>query len=315
MILFYDQVCPAPYTYADLTTKPMGGSEASVLRIAAALLERGYTVTHRQKGDGQAMPDPGRVTHVITVRSPGHCVLMTEQYPKARHMLLLGDYSSPNDYKYTHLLAQAGVEVILVSEHHKDHWITTMRGHGVIQFPKVSRIYNPIDDDLVPRAEPNPNKLVFFSSPHKGLERTLQLFQLLRRQNPGFEISIANPGYYPLPKDLVGEGVRVLGPLPHPEVMREVSDALCVFYPNTVFPETFGIVFAEANALGVPVLAHAFGAAPEILYHPSEYMDTNNIPGVIEKVMAWHSGMRPRVRGKKEFRMSEVIRQWERRLK
>ena len=52
----------------------------------------------------------------------------------------------------------------------------------------------------------------------------------------------------------------------------EVRSALCVFYPNFVLPETFGLVFAEASAVGTPVLTHDCGAASEVLADPRQLL-------------------------------------------
>lgn len=60
-------------------------------------------------------------------------------------------------------------------------------------------------------------------------------------------------------------GIEWLGPLPHARAVAEMRSALCVFYPNFVLPETFGLVFAEASAVGTPVLTHDCGAAAEVL--------------------------------------------------
>ena len=57
-----------------------------------------------------------------------------------------------------------------------------------------------------------------------------------------------------------------LGALPPAQVIEQARSALCVFMPNFLMPETFGLVFAEANAVGTPVLAHDCGAAREVLH-------------------------------------------------
>src|SRR5581483_2147599 len=45
-----------------------------------------------------------------------------------------------------------------------------------------------------------------------------------------------------------------------------------VFYPKFVLPETFGLVFAEASAVGTPVLTHDCGAAAEVLADPRQVL-------------------------------------------
>jgi glycosyltransferase involved in cell wall biosynthesis len=151
------------------------------------------------------------------------------------------------------------------------------------------------------------NKLIYFSSPHKGLERTLALFPKLRAH--GFTLSIANPGY--LPDAAINmDGVTVLGALPHAEVMKELQSSLCVLHLNDVFPETFGLVHAEANALGVPVLTSIKGANREILMNHEQLVDVRDDEAVIRKLLGWRI-QRPVVKGRDEFRLSNVLTEWE----
>jgi glycosyltransferase involved in cell wall biosynthesis len=93
-------------------------------------------------------------------------------------------------------------------------------------------------------------------------------------------------------------------------VLRYVRESLCVFYPQTVHAETFGLVFAEANAVGTPVLAHDFGAAREVLSNPEQLVDGKDPRALIAKLRAWHDGARAQVAARPEFRASAVIAEW-----
>ncbi len=55
--------------------------------------------------------------------------------------------------------------------------------------------------------------------------------------------------------------------------MQHIRESLCVFYPQTQRCETFGLVYAESNAVGTPVLAHDFGAAREVLSSPDQLIN------------------------------------------
>jgi glycosyltransferase involved in cell wall biosynthesis len=126
---------------------------------------------------------------------------------------------------------------------------------------------------------------------------------------PELRLYVANPGYRP---DLKREvrGVVNLGALPHGEVIRHVRQSLCVFYPNTVFPETFGLVFAEANAVGTPVLTHDLGAAREVLGSAIQIADASDYRAFTRRVLAWREGKRPRVKTSEAFRLRSVAAQW-----
>jgi glycosyltransferase involved in cell wall biosynthesis len=117
-----------------------------------------------------------------------------------------------------------------------------------------------------------------------------------------------------------------------------MRSALCVFYPNFVLPETFGLVFAEANAVGTPVLTHDCGAAAEVLAAHEQLLPvspvsrryermTRLLPRAlrpmlaaraerrglfepyVERVRAWRSH-RPRVSADARFRLAAVAARW-----
>jgi glycosyltransferase involved in cell wall biosynthesis len=326
-VLFWDGVCPKPYDTHTLETEGLGGTEATVLRVARRLSVRGAgdgsakvaLWQHcREKGmteisglqyisgDGSCEFNP---THIVVLRSPLALPALREAFPDAKIYLWCHDLTTPDLARHSDLFEQLKVTLITVSDFHKQQTIESLRSMGYAGQYKVKRIYNPIDDDL--RRDETPvdkNKLVFFSSPHKGLEKTLKVFEAARRFNPEFRLFVANPGYLPTP-EIGCDGVINLGPLSQSHALRYVRGALCVLYPNDVFPETFGLVFAEANAVGTPVLAHHLGAAKEVLDHQDQ-ITGRSIQECVEKLMHWHKGYRPCVVANPEFRLANVIRQW-----
>ena len=153
----------------------------------------------------------------------------------------------------------------------------------------------------------DPDKLAFFSSPHKGLEWTVRVFDAPRRANPRFRLFVANPGYYQAHCLRGLSGVVDLGCLAHREALRHVREALAVLLLNHTYPETFGLVLAEANAVGVPVLTHSLGAAPEVLDDPAQFVDARDVGSVVTKLMSWRAGCRPVVQGRECFRLKNVI--------
>ena len=57
-------------------------------------------------------------------------------------------------------------------------------------------VYNPVDDSLVPDGTPvDERKLVFFSSPNKGLDFALDAFAALKDHMPDLRLVVGNPGY------------------------------------------------------------------------------------------------------------------------
>jgi glycosyltransferase involved in cell wall biosynthesis len=320
VVLFVDGTCPKPYDPHVLETEGMGGTEATVTRVAEGLAKTGlfeevYVEQHNRIKDSDEFgafycpPDSvGHADYVISLRYPQLVALMQKRFPKAKHYLWNHDLMQPSFA--SDMVALSNYTAIAVSNYHKTQMQTVLVPQGYNgQFP-VKVVYNPIADDLNSDDTPyDKNKLVWTSSPHKGLEHALNIFNNLRSFNRDFTLYVANPGYLASKGDLPS-GVVSLGQLPHSQVIQHVRNSLCLFYPNPVFPETFGLVLAEANAVGTPVLTHPFGAAKEVLYHPAETLDCRNPKAVIDRVMAWHSGERVKVKANPKFRLTEVLKSW-----
>jgi glycosyltransferase involved in cell wall biosynthesis len=107
----------------------------------------------------------------------------------------------------------------------------------------------------------------------KGLDTLLDALDLLRREHPGLQLWIAGRG-----KDRerveqranelgVSEHLRLLGSVSEVERLRLFAGARVLLMPSRF--EGFGMVAAEAMAAGVPIVASAAGALPEVVDSPS----------------------------------------------
>lgn len=319
-VLFIDGVCNKPYSLDTLKSEALGGTEGTCVRIAEAL--RATVEQHnREQSDISARYFPlgaelGAPSHVVCLRDPNSLTEARRRFPRAKLYLWLHDLVGPEMGRALPVIEAAKVEaVICVSKFHRMQAVEVLKAFGYTgQFP-IRVIYNPVDDDLRPDETPyDRNKLVWLSSPHKGLDYGLELFQGLRRFNPDFRLVVANPGYLESKTTQV-DGVEVVGCLPHSGGVDHLRSALCLFFPNVVFPETFGLVFTEANAVGTPVITHPFGAACEVLDLPHyETVDCRHPKAVIDRVMGWWEHGRPTVRCKPQFRLSRVIQSWKKEL-
>lgn len=328
-VLFIDTVCPKPYDLNTFQTEGLGGTEATVVRIAEGLAATGlFTVAVEQHNRYEyEMSSPVHYLYehendypylnpdyVIVLRDPNALVSAKKRFPKSKHYLWTHDLASSQLGQSLEILNKSD-GLLCVSNWHRVQTIEALKPAGYDgRFP-VQVLYNPIEDDLKPSEEPyDKNALAFVSSPHKGLTRTLELFRALRRFNPDFTLYVANPGYF-VQKEQEQEGVVYLGSLDYSQVIKTLQRSLCLFFPNTSFPETFGRVLAESNAVGTPALTHGIGATWEVCDRPDqEIVDCRDPKAVVDRVMSWYSGERPTVRGKKEFRLSNVIRSWIQRV-
>ena len=90
-----------------------------------------------------------------------------------------------------------------------------------------------------------------------------------------------------------------------------MAGALCVFYPQTRFRETFGLIGAEANALGTPVLAPAgIGALSEVLGGGGQLLYSMNATVLVQQLEKWRGGQCPSVFQRAEFHPMTVAKHW-----
>jgi len=344
--LFWDPSCVRPYDTQSMLREATGGTEASVVRIADAL--DAQVIQHnRMEANGRYQP-PGRiagVTDVVLVRDPRALPIVRALYPQARHHLWMHDQINAGSTRGRRLAGMAvvlrdlAVTIVCVSDTQRRGVEATLDRMDVAGRVRACTIYNPIDGALVPDGSPvDRDKLVFFSSPNKGLKFTLDAFRALRREMPALRLVIGNPGYKS-DRSANIEGVTWLGPQPQARIHAEVRTALCTFCPNFVIPETFGLVFAESMALGTPVLTHDCGAASEVIGDPEQVLPVTRAQRAyertlrtlssrlrsgpasiaaqlglfaphIERIRAWRAGSRPHTWPDPRFALGTVADQW-----
>lgn len=317
-LLFIDSCAYKPYSRTTLQTEALGGSEASMIRVCSALAKAGCDVSlfqHvadsreteiidgiRHVGMESAFPTPDVVCHFRTCRD----MAMWEQlYPDARHIMWTQDVLTPDV-----AFESEGKEIVCLTDWHRFQYSETCEAMGVK--PKsVSYIYNMVEVDGE-RQEKVKGRLGFFSSPHKGLEQVVEHFTRTQcNSTPDIHLVVANPGYLPdAARAATVPGVSLLGQLPHSRVMEELSKCEVLFYPQTVFPETQGIVLCEAAAMGVPVLSHAMGAAPEVLSAPGHQVVDCTNPENVRAALTKLLNEKPTVSLDPRFHVDAVVAAW-----
>src|SRR5262249_4247245 len=278
-LLFFDPLCPRPYGEASLREGGLAGTEASTVRVAEAL-DAWVAQHNRTEAEGRYRP-PSAVAHVrqvVVLRDPRALKSAARLFPGAHLTLWVHDRIEPGSSRARWFAAAAPElrslrpDVVCVSEYQRERVAATLAGLPGCEGLAVRRIYNPVEDAIVPDGTPiDPSKLVFFSSPNKGLRFALDAFRALRRRMPELRLCVGNPGYKSFAAAGIA-GVEWLGSLPHARVLAAARPALCPFSPTLLIPELFGLVFAESRAVGPPVLTHAWGAAREVLGAPAELL-------------------------------------------
>jgi glycosyltransferase involved in cell wall biosynthesis len=350
-IVFYDGCTDTSYSEAsiEIGANRIGGTEMAVARVASRLSEA-HHVTVAQDGrefsEGSArlqwipLAESGeelaRADAIVVLRRPRDMISLRRLNKDVPLFMWYHDWNYPvRSFKPVKVMLRnwlrteahpvmhhlARVNAVGVSQTHARN-IREHLAEARVTWPLAARVpvdyvYNPIPADLARSdADYDPTKLVFFSAAWKGLDMVIKAFQSVRQTMPDMRLYVASPSYADrgvAPTGAAAENITHLGSLSPADVIAEVRSALCVFYPANRVPETFGCVFAEAHAVGTPVLAHPGGAACELL-GGDELVDARDLVAVVERVRSWREGARPIVCANEEMTLSSVARAWERLL-
>lgn len=332
-LVISDVTCPFAYETQTLKTQGLGGTEASVIRIAEGLGRLGARVAVLEHNLNDVLMGEHAYYMPIRYIDEIEChnfvslrgTHFLDRFPKARKLSWHEDL--PGDTFKTMLPAflEHDVTVIAASNWHREtldnELIEELKRNDcdIDKRPPVVRIYNPVEDSLfVPKhidVKYDRNKLCWVASPHKGLREAVEIFNKLVEVsgNKDFRLYTFNPGYLGYDGFFQNRYLVDVGPVPCADLWQHVSESLCTFYP-TEFEETFGNIAAESNAVHTPVLTCKIAALAETVSSDKQFVPRNDPDAVIERVMQWHKGERPKVWGNEEFRTSEVLRAWVRLL-
>ena len=325
--VFIDSVAPYAYAVNDLYHRAMGGTEATVLRVTKALSQVA-NITIAQSARTDTVIDEYGICYtpyyhkhcshyqadaIIVIRAHKLLPKLRRYYPHSRMLLWMHCFPGMRLRDLAQVTVATTTTVIAVSKFHQQWMQDFYEQHdpeAAMQM-KMQTIYNPVDTRLQNNHQCwDPNKLLFMSSPHKGLDQVLQHFKRLREELPSLRLYIANPGYLDWQVAGMDDSVEILGALSHAEVIEHLRTALCLFYPQSQFEETFGIVFAEAMAVGTPTLTHAIGAAPEVLGVNEQLCDANDFNSILTRIRQWQK-QRYAPSLPAAFTIKKVIQAWQ----
>ncbi len=125
----------------------------------------------------------------------------------------------------------------------------------------------------------NRHRLIYTSTPYRGLDVLLDMFPRIRKEEPDIELHLFSSMkvYNYTSKDdtaLFGDiykkakqpGVYLHKSIPQPELARELMQSGIMVYPNH-FEETSCVAAIEAQAAGVPVVTSKLAALAETVAH------------------------------------------------
>lgn len=274
------------YDGRSLETRPLGGTESSVIRLARALAARGHDVQVFSNCPA-AIAHEGVRWAPLRDRAPDRCDL----YVAVQHPNLLGLVRNPGR-RAIWVLGQANH-----LKHYKQIWrMWLFRPVPILMSQHQVSIYSPflprrdpdiliplgLPDDIRGRsalAEPPPPSAIFASNPARNLRQLVEIWatHILPRCPgavfnvygvhgipPGADAWVHWEGWF-LPAGLpnhVKASVRIHPPATRAQLMEAMRQSrVMLFLGHKV--EAFCLAVAEAQALGVPAVVAPVAAVPE----------------------------------------------------
>lgn len=327
-IAFLDNTYPRAYQSDSIGREALGGTESSIIRTAQ-ILSQNHQVMVAQKSRTEPLQESKTLSFapktaldefqpdvIVVLRKYPLLRRLRQQFPHAKLCLWLHTYK-PLEFGFKRLgLIKTQTTVICNSQTHAQHidqrlhkgW--TKLVFGLTNKVPITYCYNPIPQPQTLQTKRNLNQLVYLSSPNKGLPQVLKCFEYLQKHLPELKLLIANPGYKNHQQAQSVANIEWLGSLPHEQMMQILAESLCVFYPQNTFAETFGLIYAEANSYGTPVLAHDIGAAKEILHSNNPLVDVTDYQQVLSVIKNWQKTF-PQVAYKQQFATDSILQQWQ----
>jgi len=143
----------------------------------------------------------------------------------------------------------------------------------------LATVYNGIDLSLYPLRESGGGDLIFLGRihPDKGVHLAIEVARLSGRRLIIAGI-IQDEVYFreKIEPSIDGQKVRYIGPVGVVEKNELFARACALLHLNTI-PERFGLVLAEANAAGVPVIAMDLGSCREVIEDGRTGFLVNNV--------------------------------------
>lgn len=277
----------------------MGATETSAMRLHEFLISRGVIIKD--------------ASICVSIRYPAKSLEKGEHEVVWLHDL-------PGKYILTSGMLDIIYEraksttLVFPSQYHKTIFVDTVR--ALVEWkswPSMQVIPNPIDES----AYRNPckdrgNYVMWAAAPQKGLEHAVRIFNMLAKHERNLHFLVATPEYAlkELDKYEFPNNTQILGAVPHDKLLDYVYRARLLLHANLKWPETFGVLLAESNALGTPVLTQNHGAAREVLHDKRQLVDFLNESEAVGRALSIITSD-IEVSGRPEHRESAVMKKWE----
>ncbi|MFA5124313.1 MAG: glycosyltransferase family 1 protein [Patescibacteria group bacterium] len=233
--------------------------------------------------------------YVVTIHD-----LIVSHYPSSRATTL-----NPWLYKFKLAMyrlvisraAKRARKIIAVSRYTKDDIARLLE----IRPEKISVVYEGTD---LPRLSPVSCPLLFerlgikqdfllyvgSAYPHKNLEKLIEAFEIILRQQPDWQLVLAGKESFFYQR--LGEGIKeelknkiiLPGYLTDEELVCLYSNARLYAFPSLM--EGFGLPPLEAQSYGLPVVSSNASCLPEVLDDSAAYFDPQSSKSMADKIVS-----------------------------
>ena len=310
-----------------------GAWETVASNITEGLVARGWDVTLFATGDSvtsahlHAVVDQGYEEDPAIDPKVAEYLHISEAFEHAAEFDLIHSHYDFMALSYTRLVKTpvlttihgfSSPQIMPVYEKYRDGYFVSIsdsdRAPGLNY---LATVYNGIDLSLYPLQERGGEDLIFLGRihPDKGVHLAIEVARL-----SGLPLLIAG---IIQDRDLLpraggassrDQNIRYIGPVDVAGKNELFARARALLHLNTI-PERFGLVLAEANAAGVPVIAMDLGSCREVIEDGQTGFLVNNVDEAVRALeTAWLKSIaRPAARRVQEcFSIETMVEAYER---
>jgi len=288
-IVFYNAT-PSPFAGDELERRGVGGAEGCVISLAK-IFARMYNVIVFCDCPRPGVYDGVKYLHVSDTEFMQK--FKTDLFISSRNTKLLADVNFKEYFKvdkvclWTHDLPESYVyDKLMQALPNIDRVFALTEWHKQIikqKFPNVPEKYwffarNGVNTEYYDvEVKRNPYKLIYSSTPFRGLDVLLEVFPNIREYVPQAELHVYSSmqvygarteereeykALYALASNM--PGVYYHGVVTRKELAKAMKSSSLLAYPNH-YPETFCITAIEAITAGTPIVTTHLAALPETI--------------------------------------------------
>jgi glycosyltransferase involved in cell wall biosynthesis len=277
-----------------------GAWETVAGNIAEGLVERGWDVTLFATGDSitrahlHAVVERGYEEDRSIDPKVAEYLHISELFEHAAEFDLIHSHYDFMALAYTRLVKTpvlttihgfSSPRIMPVYEKYRDgYFVSISDSDRVPGLNYLATVYNGIDLALYPQRETRGEDLIFIGRihPDKGVHLAIET---ARRSGRRLLIAgiVQDKTYFQdeIQPNLDDKRISYVGPVGVEEKNALFAQAFALLHLNTI-PERFGLVLAEANAAGVPVIAMDLGSCGEVIEQGVTGFLVTNVAGAVK---------------------------------